>query len=81
MSSFNGRSGDLYDSGFGQLGEDIQGGSIEFKPDGRIHHTVFGPQGGGRFSWDSYPDGEVGEPHFTDQGYPKGDPGRHPFGR
>jgi hypothetical protein len=80
VSSYGGRSGDLYDSSMGQLGEGITGGSLEFKKGGRIHHTVFGEAGSGRFSWDTRQDGGFSDTHFTDTGYPKNDPRRHPFG-
>jgi hypothetical protein len=75
------RSGDF---GGNIFGSGVNGGSIEFKPDGRIHHSVF-ERGSGRMSWDTYPAGDPRNvnwhEHFTDQGYPKNDPGRHPFGR
>ncbi|MFD3472877.1 hypothetical protein ACFWWM_42495 [Streptomyces sp. NPDC058682] len=74
-------SGDLYATDFGPLdGEAIKGGSLEFKPNGRIHHSVFGLSDGGRFSWDLLSSGEVTGDHFTDQGYPKSEKKlRHPF--
>lgn len=72
-------SWDIYDSGFGKLGEDIDGASLRFGRDGSAHHTVYGRNG--RFSWDTDLRGIDGEPHFTDQGYPKGDRLRHPFDR
>jgi len=73
------RSGDCGGSVFGPA---VNRGSIEFKPGGRIHHSVF-EQGSGRTSWDTYapgdPRGDMNDPHFTDQGYPVGHPFRHPF--
>lgn len=75
--------GILYDSGMGKLGPGgIGGGSVEFKPGGRTHTSIFGyDRPDGRFSWDTDPRGNVKGDHFTDQGYPKGNPLRHPFGR
>lgn len=80
MSGYGERAGDLYDRDMGSLGEDITGGSIEFKKGGKIHHTVFGEAGSGRFSWDTWQGGGSSDTHFTDTGWPKGDPRRHPFG-
>jgi hypothetical protein len=70
-------SGVLWDP---SMGDDV-GSSIEQKDDGRVHHTVFdrSDSPGGRYSWDDHPDGKTDDPHFTDQGYPKNDPRRHPF--
>lgn len=80
MGDYGRRSGDLYDRDMGPLGEGITGGSIEFKKGGRVHNTVFGEAGSGRFSWDTRQGGESSDTHFADTGYPKGDPRRHPFG-
>lgn len=67
-------SGTLYDSTMGQFDQ----GSIEFKKDGRIRvHQIDSSSPGSRVSWNH---GEF-EPHLTDQGYPKGHPLRHPFGK
>jgi hypothetical protein len=76
------RSGDLYESSMGQLGSDIRGGSVQLGKNGRPDHiTVFGqpvgPTDGPRISWDV----PGGNPHLIDQGYPKGNPGRYPFGK
>jgi hypothetical protein len=80
-NSPGGSGGDMYDSGMGPHGDGgILGGSIEFKPGGRIHHSVFGAADGGRVSWDTTPGGSPFSVHFTDQGYAKGEPDRHPFG-
>jgi hypothetical protein len=78
------RGGTLYDSGMGRLGPGgIGGGSVKFNPDGSTHTTIWGyDQPAGRFSWNTDAQGNViGQPHFTDQGYPKEHPLRHPFGR
>lgn len=75
-------SGDLYDRGMGKLGPGgVGGGSVKFNPDGSTHTTVRGyDYPAGRISWDADALGR-GNPHFSDQGFPKGDPLRHPFGR
>ncbi len=64
------------------MGDNV-GASIRFMPDGSVHHSVYDRSGegeGARYSWSDRPDGLTDEPHFTDQGYSKGDPRRHPFG-
>lgn len=70
-------SGTLYHS---DMGHNI-GGSAHFRDDGSVHQTVYDREGGGRYSWDQYPDGSASDPHFTDQDCSRGIPGRHPFGR
>lgn len=61
------------------MGDNVES-TIRPRPDGSFHQTVHDKDGGGRYSWDERDDGS-NDPHFTDQGYPKGDPCRHPFGR
>jgi hypothetical protein len=60
-----GRSGDLFDSGMGDLGTDVHGGQVTFDhgEPGVDHHSVYGD--GGHFSWDSKPGGEVSGAHET----------------
>jgi len=62
---FEGRSGDLYDSGMGRLGPDIQGGQVSLDQGGPgiDHHTVYGD--GGHFSWDRDLMGNVFGDHGT----------------
>lgn len=71
-------NGDLYQR---DMGENV-GSTVRFRDDGSTHQTVYDQDGGGRYSFDRNPDGSLrGDPHFTDQDYPKGNPDRHPFGR
>ena len=80
MKGVGNMQGDMYARDMGPLGSGVAGGSVRFGTNGVNHHTVFGPSGAGRFSWDTVPGGEVRNMHFTDAGYPKGHPMRHPFG-
>lgn len=70
-------NGTLYQADMGNN----TGGSARFRDDGSVHQTVYDRDGGGRYSWDQYPNGDVRDPHFTDQDYSRGNPDRHPFGR
>jgi hypothetical protein len=72
-----GRNVPLFDSSFGNLGQDIHGGKSEIHQDGGSHNTVYGDNA--HFSWDQQPGGGVSGEHFVDTGYPKGNPQRHPF--
>lgn len=72
------RSYDLYAADLVGGGPSEVDASTSFEPSGAAHTTVSAD--GGRVSWDSDGRGGVSNIHFTDQGYGKGDSGRHPFG-